>query len=116
MAKRDADYEKFGVAMLLVGAAFAKDGDGQKVRQCMIPKLLRGYSVGKVIEAIQKSDREGVKRFLADFGVLMGPKESAIDALLRTHMTDAKTELELTMRDIDNVLQRYEEKEECQGK
>jgi hypothetical protein len=107
MSNQEQEAERYAVAMMLVGAAFAKDGDGQKVRQLMMPELLKGYSIGKAIKAIQSNDRQGVQRFLESIGVVMGPRESAIDALLRTHMTQSQMELEDMLRSVNNVMERY---------
>lgn len=115
MSQKQQDAEKYAIAMLLVGAAFARDGDGQKVRQLMIPDLLKGFTVGRAISAIQNNDRKGVETFLETIGVALGPKESAIDALLRTHMQQNLMELEDMTRSVNNVLERYKE-QPCQDK
>ena len=87
--------QSYAVSLILIGIALAsKEGDSKRVTDQLLPDLLEGYGPSKMLSSIQSKDKDGVVEFLASLGVQLMDGERAVDAILRTHLGDARIELE----------------------
>jgi hypothetical protein len=92
---RKTQAQGYAVSLILIGIALAsKEGDSQRVTDQLLPDLLEGFGPSRMLAAIQSKDKDGVIEFLASLGVQLLDGERAVDAILRTHLGDARIELE----------------------
>lgn len=102
--------EGYCISLLLVGMALTREGDGDRVREALQPELLDGVGPKKALDAIQGEDRDGVKKFLASIGIPMVDDERAVDAILRTFLMDAKSDLERQLAEVNRAMQSEDER------
>jgi hypothetical protein len=85
----------YAVSLILIGIALAsREGDSRRVTEQLVPELLEGYGPARMLKSIQEKNKEGVVDFLGSLGVNLLENERAVDAILRTHLGDARIELE----------------------
>lgn len=80
---------EYATSLLLIGIALSRDGDDKRVVNYLVPELLEGLMPSQLLRAIKEKDRVGVVKSLASIGILMQENETAVDAILRTHIQDA---------------------------
>jgi hypothetical protein len=85
----------YAVSLILIGIALAsREGDSRRVTEQLVPELLEGYGPARMLKSIQEKNKDGVVDFLGSLGVNLLENERAVDAILRTHLGDARIELE----------------------
>ena len=85
----------YAVSLILIGIALAsREGDSRRVTEQIVPELLEGYGPARMLRSIQEKNKDGVMEFLASVGVQLMDGERAVDAIMRTHLGDARIELE----------------------
>lgn len=100
---------QYATALLLLGIAISRNGDDKRVIDFLVPELLEGMTPSKFLRAVKDKDRDGVVRCLATFGVLMQENETAVDAILRTHLMDAKAKASQQIKDLEIAWKHEEE-------
>jgi len=94
VSKRMTDEMKeYAMNFVLLGVALARDGDGDFVRKHLSPDLLMGTLQHRGLQSVQTKNRDMMRSFLAEIGVDLCPEESAVDAILRTHVDIATVRL-----------------------
>lgn len=106
--------ENYAQEFMLLGAVLTQDGDWDRIRKLIDPKLLDLHGPRVCLKAIADNDRQKIRDFLASVGVQQLDNERAIDAILRTFLLNRKAELEAVLLNVnDSITQenlRAEEK------
>lgn len=106
--ERLEEASNYATALLLIGIALSRDGDDKRVVNYLVPELLGGLLPAKFLRAIKENDRTGVEQSLAELGILMQKKETAVDAILRTHIGDAKLRAQRQLEAIEQAWKNEE--------
>jgi hypothetical protein len=106
----DAIAKSYAVSLLLVGVALSQDGDRKRVVEQLVPSLLEGNIPPVALDAIQRKDKDGVVRFLAMLGVQLQDGELAVDAIIRTHLSDVRSRLQKQLASVDKAWKAEEDR------
>lgn len=90
MTGTNIDPRAYAVSLILIGIALSRNGDRQRVVEQLVPELLEGNGPMMALRAIQERDGETLAKFLAQMGVHMQDGELAVDALMRSHLNEAR--------------------------
>ena len=99
---------EYATALLLIGIALSRDGDDKRVVNYLVPELLEGLLPCQFLRAIKDKDRIGVVRSLASLGIQMLENETAVDAILRTHIADARLRAKKQVDEIEKAWKNEE--------
>lgn len=89
------------IALILVGVAMSRDGDGARVTKQLVPELLTGGGAMTMLKAIQEQNRSLMKSALSHIGVELQGRELAVDAVMRTHLQAARQKAQEQLAQLD---------------